>query len=79
VTSGIRPASTDPQHKEHIVQQTYAGLFTGLVLGFAFVLVGFADMLVVALFGAIGFLVMKAVQGELDVVTDVIDRNRKRS
>ncbi len=61
------------------MQQTYVGLFTGLVLGFAFVLMGFGDMLIVALFGAIGFFVMKAVQGELDVVTDLIDRNRKSS
>jgi len=61
------------------VQPTYAGLFTGLVLGFAFVLMGFGDMLVVALFGAIGFLVMKAVAGELDGLTDVLDRNRRPS
>jgi len=59
------------------VQPTYAGLFTGLVLGFAFVLVGFGDMLIVALFGAVGFLVMKAVAGELDILTDVLDRNRR--
>lgn len=59
------------------MQPTYAGLFTGLVLGFAFVLVGFGDMLIVALFGAVGFLVMKAVAGELDILTDVLDRNRR--
>jgi xanthosine utilization system XapX-like protein len=56
---------------------TYAGLFTGLILGYVFALLGFADMLVVALFGLIGYLVMKAVQGELDIVTDVLDRNRR--
>jgi xanthosine utilization system XapX-like protein len=56
---------------------TYAGLFTGLILGYVFALLGFADMLVVALFGLIGYLVMKAVQGELDIVTDMIDRNRR--
>ncbi len=59
------------------MQPTYAGLFTGLVLGFTFVLLGFGDMLIVALFGLIGFLVMKAVQGELDIVTDMLDRNRR--
>lgn len=59
--------------------KTYAGLFTGLILGFAFVVMGFGDTLVVALFGAIGYLVMKAIQGELDFVTDIIDRNRKSS
>ena len=61
------------------MQPTYAGLFTGLVLGFTFVLLGFGDMLIVALFGLLGFLVMKAVQGELDIVTDVLDRNRRPS
>lgn len=59
------------------MQPTYAGLFTGLVLGFAFVLVGFGEMLVVALFGVVGFLIMKAVAGELDVLSDVLDRNRR--
>ncbi len=59
------------------MQQTYVGLFVGLILGFAFVLVGFAEMLIVALFGLIGFLVMKAVAGELDVLTEVLDRNRR--
>lgn len=61
------------------MQPTYAGLFTGLVLGFTFVLLGFGDMLIVALFGLIGFLVMKAVQGELDIVSEVLDRNRRPS
>ena len=59
------------------MKPTYAGLFTGLILGYVFALLGFADMLVVALFGLIGYLVMKAVQGELDIVTDVLDRNRR--
>ncbi len=59
------------------MQPTYAGLFTGLVLGITFVLLGFGDMLIVALFGLIGFFVMKAVQGELDIVTDMLDRNRR--
>jgi hypothetical protein len=34
-------------------------------------------MLVVALFGLVGFLIMKAVAGELDVISDVLDRNRR--
>lgn len=56
---------------------TYAGLFTALILGFTFVLLGFGDMLIVALFGLIGYLVVKAVQGDLDFVTDMIERNRR--
>jgi hypothetical protein len=59
------------------MSQTSIGLFTGLLLGIAYVVAGFGDMLIVALFGAIGVLVMKAVQGELDILTDVLDRNRR--
>lgn len=56
---------------------TAIGLLTGIILGFAFVLYGFGDMLIIAFFGLVGLLVMKAVQGELDVLTDVLDRNRR--
>lgn len=49
------------------MKPTVAGLFVGLILGLALVLVGFGEMLVVALFGAAGFVVMKVVEGELDV------------
>lgn len=61
------------------MQPSSIGLTAGLFLGFIFVLMGFGDMLIVALFGAIGYFVVKAVQGDLDIVTDVIDRNRKSS
>jgi len=36
------------------------------VLAFALVFGGFGDMLIVALFGAVGFVVPKVVDGELD-------------
>ena len=42
------------------------GLFVGVVLAFALVFGGFGDMLIVALFGAVGFVVPKVVDGELD-------------
>jgi len=42
------------------------GLLVGFVLAFALVFGGFGDMLVVALFGAVGFVVPKVVDGELD-------------
>jgi hypothetical protein len=60
------------------MQPTVVGLFTGLLLGIALVIGDFADMLVVAFLGAIGFLVMTVVAGELDV-GDMIDRNRRQS
>ena len=44
---------------------------------FATVYMFYEVVSIVALFGLIGTLVMKAVQGELDIVTDVLDRNRR--
>lgn len=49
------------------MRPTVTGLFVGLLLGLALVLEGFGDMLIVALFGAIGYVVMKVVEGELDL------------
>lgn len=42
------------------------GLFVGLALAFALVFGGFGDMLIVALFGAVGYLTPKVIDGELD-------------
>ena len=42
------------------------GLSVGFVLAFALVFGGFGDMLIVVLFGAVGFVVPKVVDGELD-------------
>jgi hypothetical protein len=53
------------------------GLFTGLVLGLVLVLTDFGDMLLVAFFGAIGYVVMKVVEGELDL-GEVMERTRRR-
>ncbi len=60
------------------MQPTVVGLFTGLVLGLVLVLRDFGDMLVVALCGALGYVVMKVVQGELDL-GDLVDKTRRRS
>lgn len=59
-------------------QTTTVGLFVGLILGLALVLEGFGEMLVVAFFGALGFLVMKVVEGEIDVTEYLGGRNRKQ-
>jgi len=56
------------------------GLIVGLVLGYAAIFGGFGDMLIVALIGAIGFVVGKALEGDLDLaqigeqVADAIKR-----
>jgi hypothetical protein len=49
------------------------GLFVGLFLGLAWVFGGFFDMIGVAFCGALGFLVVKVVQGEIDL-SDFGDR-----
>ena len=40
---------------------------TGLVLGLALVCGNFGDMLIVGLFGLIGYVIAKVLDGELDV------------
>ena len=47
--------------------RTNMGIIVGLVLGLAFVLGGFGDMLIVALFAAVGFVIAKVIEGELDL------------
>lgn len=42
------------------------GLFVGFALAFALVFGGFGDMLIVALFGAVGYVAPKVIDGELD-------------
>jgi hypothetical protein len=46
---------------------TVTGLFVGLILGLALIVGNFGEMLIVALFGAIGFVIMKIVEGEIDL------------
>ncbi len=58
------------------MQPKVVGLFTGLLLGLVLVLTNFGDMLVVALFGAVGYMVMKVVEGEIDM-GEVVDRARR--
>ncbi len=56
------------------------GLLIGLALGYAAIFGGFGDMLIVAFIAAIGFLIGKALEGDLDLsqlgeqVTDAVKR-----
>jgi len=54
------------------------GLLVGLALGFALVFGSFGDMLVVALFGAIGFAVSKVIDGEFDLAPYLSGLRRDR-
>ncbi len=54
------------------------GLFVGLILGLALVLTSFGDMLIVAIFGAIGFAVAKVIDGDLDLTSLLASRSSRR-
>jgi hypothetical protein len=60
------------------MRPTVTGLFVGLLLGFVLVLEGFGEMLIVALFGAVGYLVMRVVEGELDLTQYIGGSPRSR-
>jgi hypothetical protein len=47
--------------------RTALGIIVGLALGLAIAFGSFGQMLIVALFGIIGFVVAKALDGELDL------------
>lgn len=53
------------------------GLFVGLILGFTLVIDGFGSMLIVALIGAIGWVVGKVLEGEIDL-TEYLSGSRAR-
>ena len=56
-------------------ENTLIGLLAGMLLGAAVAFGTFGDMLIVAFFGALGVIVMKIVQGELDI-TDVLNKKK---
>lgn len=49
------------------MSKTNMGIIIGLLLGLALVLGNFGDMLIVALFAIIGFVVAKVLDGDIDV------------
>jgi hypothetical protein len=57
--------------------RTALGTIVGLGLGFAVVFASFAEMLLVALFAAIGYVVARVVEGDLDLGRYSPDRNRR--
>jgi hypothetical protein len=48
------------------MNRTALATITGLILGLALVFGNFGDMLIVALFGAIGFGIAKILEGDID-------------
>jgi hypothetical protein len=49
------------------MNRTALATLTGLVLGLALVFGNFGDMLIVGLFGLIGYVIAKVIDGDLDV------------
>jgi hypothetical protein len=49
------------------MNRTALATVTGLILGLALVFGSFGDMLIVALLGAIGYVIAKVLDGDLDV------------
>ena len=60
------------------MQPTVVGLFVGLLLGLALAFDGLGSMLIVAFCGAVGYIVMKVVQGEIDLTPYLGGGNRIR-
>jgi hypothetical protein len=50
-----------------MMNRTALATLTGLVLGLALVFGSFGDMLIVGLFGLIGYVIAKVLDGDLDV------------
>lgn len=55
--------------------RTALATLVGLLLGLAFILEGFGEMLIVALFGAIGFGIAKVIEGDVDL-NELLSRAR---
>jgi hypothetical protein len=53
------------------------GILVGLALGFAVVFGSFGDMLIVALFGVLGYGIAKISQGDVDVVSYLSGRRNR--
>ncbi len=60
------------------MQPSVVGLFVGLFLGLALAFEGFGAMLIVAFCGAVGYILMKVVEGEIDLTQYLGGQNRRR-
>jgi hypothetical protein len=73
----MRPEFADSQRR-NIVSPTVIGLFTGLLLGLGWTMEGFPGLAVVALLGALGFVVGRVIEGELDLTQYLGGRDSRR-
>jgi hypothetical protein len=73
-----RYSSLFVEHRSFVMVPSVIGLFVGLALGFAAVFGGLSAFAVVAVFAAIGFVVGKVIEGEIDVSSYLSTRGRTR-
>ena len=75
-----RHAGRDANRKVRVItmRTPHVGLFLGAILGFALIVEGFGEMLIVALFAALGWLVASVIAGTIDV-GEVLSSQRDRS
>lgn len=59
------------------MSSTATGLIAGLLLGLAYVAEGLDALLIVSLFGVIGVVVGRVLQGELDLTEYIGGRSRR--
>ena len=60
------------------MRSSQVGLLLGALLGLALVLEGFGEMLIVALIAAIGWVVARVAEGELDLTEFLGGRNTRK-
>lgn len=60
------------------MRTAHVGLLLGAILGFALIVEGFGDMLIVALFAGIGWLVASVLSGSVDL-GEVLSAQRERN
>lgn len=61
------------------MRSSQVALLLGALLGLALVLEGFGDMLIVALIAAIGWVIARVAEGELDLTDYLGGRGQTRS
>ena len=63
---------------EHFMQMTNLGVLSGLLLGIAILLDGFSGFAIVAVLGALGLVVGRVLDGQLDLGSLVPDNSKQR-
>ena len=60
------------------MRTAHVGLFLGAILGFALIVEGFGEMLIVALFAGLGWLIASVLAGTIDL-SEVLSNQRDRN